>query len=159
DHMNQSDLTRLNAAVSRELRALRMRREQARMVDQFGQSQKMEALGRLAAGVAHDFNNLLTIITGYSDLLLTSRTLDQTQRTGLEEIRRAAERGGALTHQLLGFSRRRPVEVSVIPINQLLLRMERMMRRLIGENINLTTIPAASPDTVACDPGRIEQVI
>jgi len=159
DHLNQTDLKRLNAAVARELRSAAMRRERARLEEQVRQSQKMEAVGRLATGVAHDFNNLLTIVTGYSELLLASRNLDERQRTSLEEIRRAADRGGALTGQLLAFSRRRPLETRRISLNELLLGMERMLRRLIGEDINLVTIPAASPDTVECDPGRLEQVI
>ncbi len=109
DHMTRSNLMRLNAAVEREIRAAKSRRDRIRLEEQFHQAQKMEAVGRLAGGVAHDFNNLLTVITGYSDLLLTSRDLKDNQRTALEEIRRSAERGGALTHQLLAFSRRQPM--------------------------------------------------
>jgi signal transduction histidine kinase len=159
DHLTRRGLLRLNAAVARELHGARMRRERLRLEEQFRQAQKMEAVGRLAAGVAHDFNNLLTIITGYSDLLLSRNVVDQAQRSGLEEIRRAAERGGALTYQLLAFSRRQPLEVRTISLNELLLQMERMVRRLIGEDIDLVTLPAASPDTVLCDPGRLDQVI
>jgi signal transduction histidine kinase len=159
DHMTRGNLMRLNAAVARELRAVRLRRERLRLEEQIAQAQKMEAVGRLAAGVAHDFNNLLTIITGYSDLLLSQPVADDAQRTGLEEIRRAAERGGALTYQLLAFSRRRALEVRTVSLNEKLLQMERMFRRLIGEDINLVTLPAASPDTVECDPGRLDQVI
>jgi signal transduction histidine kinase len=159
DHLTRGNLMRLNAAVARELRAVRLRRERIRLEEQFRQSQKMEAVGRLAAGVAHDFNNLLTIITGYSDLMLSQRVVDEAQRSGLEEIRRAAERGGALTYQLLAFSRRQPLEVRTFSLNELLLQMERMFRRIIGEDIHLVTIPAASPDTVQCDPGRLDQVI
>src|SRR5436305_7664717 len=119
----------------------------------------MEAVGRLAGGVAHDFNNLLTVITGYSDLLLRSRDLKESQRTALEEVRRSAERGGALTHQLLAFSRRQPLEPRMVRLNELILQTEKMLRRLIGEDIDLVTIPAASQDIVEADPGRLEQVI
>jgi two-component system cell cycle sensor histidine kinase/response regulator CckA len=159
DHMTRSNLMRLNAAVERERRAARMRRERNRLEEQFRQSQKMEAVGRLAGGVAHDFNNLLTVITGYSDMLLASRDLKELQRTALEEIRRSAERGGALTHQLLAFSRRQPMETKHLHVNTLVLDIEKMLRRLIGEDIELVTLPVAALDAVTADPGRLEQVI
>ncbi len=159
DHMTRSNLMRLNAAVEREIRAAKSRRDRVRLEEQFHQAQKMEAVGRLAGGVAHDFNNLLTVITGYSDLLLTSRDLKHNQRTALEEIRRSAERGGALTHQLLAFSRRQPMISRAVHVNDLIIQIEKMLRRLIGEDIDLITIPAATQDTVTADPGRLEQVI
>ncbi len=159
DHLTRSNLMRLNAAVEREIRAARLRRERVRLEEQFRQAQKMEAVGRLAGGVAHDFNNLLTVITGYSDLLLAGRDLKDSQRTALEEIRRSAERGGALTHQLLSFSRRQPLEPRTIHVNQLIMQVEKMLRRLIGEDIELVTLPAASQDVVEADAGRLEQVI
>ncbi len=159
DHMTRSNLMRLNAAVEREIRAAKSRRDRVRLEEQFHQAQKMEAVGRLAGGVAHDFNNLLTVITGYSDLLLTSRDLKDNQRTALEEIRRSAERGGALTHQLLAFSRRQPMVSRAVHVNDLIIQIEKMLRRLIGEDIDLVTIPAATQDTVTADPGRLEQVL
>src|SRR5437764_7243997 len=159
DHLTRTNLMRLNAAVERELHAARARRDRVRLEEQFRQAQKMEAVGRLAGGVAHDFNNLLTVITGYSDLLLSTRDLKDSQRSALEEIRRSAERGGALTHQLLAFSRRQPLEARLVPINQLVMQIEKMLRRLIGEDIELVTIVAAAQDLVQADPGRLEQVI
>jgi signal transduction histidine kinase/ActR/RegA family two-component response regulator len=159
DHLNRGNLMRLNAAVERELRTARMRGDRTRLEEQFRQSQKMEAVGRLAGGVAHDFNNLLTVITGYSDLLLAGRDLKESQRSALQEIRRSAERGGALTHQLLAFSRRQPLEARTIHLNDLILQIEKMLHRLIGEDIVLVTIPAAAQDTVEADVGRLEQVI
>jgi signal transduction histidine kinase/ActR/RegA family two-component response regulator len=159
DHITRKNLMRLNAAVEREIRAAGLRRERNRLEEQFRQAQKMEAVGRLAGGVAHDFNNLLTVITGYSDMLLASTDLKPAQRTALEEIRRSAERGGALTHQLLAFSRRQPLEARLVRINDLILQIEKLLRRLIGEDIELVTIPAASQDVVEADPGRLEQVI
>jgi signal transduction histidine kinase len=159
DHLTRRNLMRLNAAVEREIRAAGLRRDRNRLEEQFRQAQKMEAVGRLAGGVAHDFNNLLTVITGYSDMLLASRDLKEAQRTALEEIRRSAERGGALTHQLLAFSRRQPLEPRMVRLNELLLQIEKLLRRLIGEDIELVTIPAAPFDVVEADPGRLEQVI
>jgi len=159
DHLTRHNLMRLNAAVERELRAARQRRERIRLEEQFRQAQKMEAVGRLAGGVAHDFNNLLTVITGYSDLLLSKRQLEDSHRAALEEIRRSAERGGALTNQLLAFSRRQPLQAREIHLNELVLQIEKLLHRLIGEDIELVTIPAAAQDVVAADPGRLEQVI
>src|SRR5215475_10094475 len=152
DHMTRTNLMRLNAAVEREIRSVKMRRDRIRLEEQFRQAQKMEAVGRLAGGVAHDFNNLLTVITGYRDL-------KESQRTALEQIRRSAERGGGLTHQLLAFSRRQPLEARSLHVNDLVLQIEKMLKRLIGEDVELITIAAASSDTVVADPGRLEQVI
>jgi two-component system, cell cycle sensor histidine kinase and response regulator CckA len=159
DHLTCRNLMRLNAAVERELRGVRMRRERVRLEEQFRQSQKMEAVGRLAGGVAHDFNNLLTVITGYSDMLLARGDLKEAQRTALEEIRRSAERGGALTHQLLAFSRRQPLEAHTVHVNELVMQLQKLLRRLIGEDIELVTIPLAAEDAVEADAGRLEQVI
>ena len=159
DHLTRGNLMRINAAVEREIRGAKMRRERGRLEEQFRQSQKMEAVGRLAGGVAHDFNNLLTVITGYSDLLLASGDLKEAHRTALQEIRRSAERGGQLTHQLLAFSRRQPLEPRTIHANELIIQMEKMLRRLIGEDVELVTIPAASLDTVEVDASRLEQVV
>jgi len=159
DHLTRRNLMRLNAAVEREIRAAKARRDRVRLEEQFRQAQKMEAVGRLAGGVAHDFNNLLTVITGYSDLLLARSDLRDNQRTALEEIRRSAERGGALTAQLLAFSRRQPMQPRIVQINGLVIQIEKMLRRLIGEDIELVTLPAASQDLVEADPGRLEQVI
>jgi two-component system cell cycle sensor histidine kinase/response regulator CckA len=159
DHIARKDLKRLSAAVGRERRAERSRRDRQRLEEQFRQAQKMEAVGRLAGGVAHDFNNLLTIITGYSDLLLSGLDLTEHQRSALQEIRRSAERGGALTHQLLAFSRRQPLSVRAVYINQLIQGLDKMLRRLIGEDIELITLLEASQDSVTADPGRLEQVI
>lgn len=160
DHLTRGNLMRLNTAVEREVRAARLRRERNRLEEQFRHAQKMEAVGRLAGGVAHDFNNLLTVITGYSDLLLSKRDLlQETQRTALEEIRRSAERGGALTNQLLTFSRRQPLENRAVHLNELVLQIQKMLRRLLGEDIEMVTIPAASQDLVQADPARLEQVL
>jgi two-component system, cell cycle sensor histidine kinase and response regulator CckA len=159
DYLTRSNLRRLNAAVERELHSVRIRRDRTRLEEQFRQAQKMDAVGRLAGGVAHDFNNLLTVITGYSDLLLAGADLNPKHRVALEQIRRSAERGGALTNQLLTFSRPQALEARTVRINELVMQMEKMLRRLIGEDIELVVIPAASEDAVEADPGRLEQVI
>jgi two-component system, cell cycle sensor histidine kinase and response regulator CckA len=158
-YVTRDHLSWLGATVARELSQAEGRRERARLEQQFRHAQKMEAVGRLAGGVAHDFNNLLTVITGYADLLLGGGHLQHSQRTALEEIRKAAERGGTLTHQLLAFSRRQPISPKVIQLNTLLLNMEKMLSRLIGEDIELITVPAADPAGVRTDPGQLEQVI
>ncbi len=157
--ITRDHLSWLGATVAREMSQAEGRRERGRLEQQFRQAQKMEAVGRLAGGVAHDFNNLLTVITGYADLLLGGGNLQPAQRTALEEIRRASERGGALTHQLLAFSRRQPFTPKVIPLNALILNMEKMLSRLIGEDIDLITVPAAEPSSARTDPGQLEQVI
>ena len=159
DVVSRRDLRRLSIAIGRELRVAEARRERRSLEEQLRHAQKMEAVGRLAGGVAHDFNNLLTIISGYSELLLAGENLDEQQRAALDEIRRAAQRGGGLTHQLLAFSRRQPLAARVVHLNELIVNMEKMLRRLIGEDIELVTLPAAGVDTVKTDPGQLEQVI
>ncbi len=159
DLVGPRDLSRLGAAVERELRAAASRRERARLEDRFRHSQKMEALGRLAGGVAHDFNNLLTIITGYGDLLATDGGLTPDQSDALGQMRQAAARAAELTRRLLAFGRREPAQPRVFHTNELLLGLEGMLRRLIGEDVELTVSAAASSDAVEADPGGLEQVI
>lgn len=133
--------------------ALRITLEQER------QSQKMEAVGRLAGGVAHDFNNLLTVINGYSDVLL--RRLGETDpaRREVGEIHKAGERAAALTRQLLAFSRKQMMESKPIRLNEIVSGMVAMLRRLIGENVALATSLAPEPWIVVADPGQVEQVV
>ena len=130
-----------------------------RMEEQLRQSQKMEAVGRLAGGVAHDFNNLLTAISGYSDLLLHRLPEYSTLRRDVEEIRKAGDRAAALTHQLLAFSRRQVLQPKVLDLNAVVTNMGQMLRRLVGENIELSTDLSPSLSRVKADPGQIEQVI
>jgi signal transduction histidine kinase len=159
DYITRNHLSRLGVTVSREMSQAEGRRERSRLEQQFRQAQKMDAVGRLAGGVAHDFNNLLTVITGYAELLLASGRPEPHQRTALEEIQRAAERGGALTHQLLAFSRGQPFTACIVQLNSLIVRMEKMLSRLIGEDIELITVAAAEPATIRTDPGQLEQVV
>jgi PAS domain S-box-containing protein len=123
------------------------------------QSQKMEAVGRLAGGVAHDFNNLLTVIGGYSDLLLQELRDNPRLRQNVEEVKGAAERAGALTRQLLAFSRKQVLQPRVLDLNDVLGRMDKMLRRLIGEDIELRTLCDSLLGQVKADPGQLEQVI
>jgi PAS domain S-box-containing protein len=135
------------------------RTERKRLEEQFLQSQKMDALGRLAGGVAHDFNNLLTIISGYGEILLTNPALDDESRTQLREIVASSQRASSLTRQLLAFSRKQVVQVEPLDLNDVMARMENMLRRIIGENIRLVPSPAKDLGRVLGDPGQIEQVI
>ncbi|MDQ2948682.1 MAG: response regulator, partial [Acidobacteriota bacterium] len=126
---------------------------------QLRQAQKMEAFGQLAGGVAHDFNNLLTVILGYSDLILDSLPPDDLSRGSIQEIHDAGERAALLTRQLLAFSRKQVVEPQILDLNSVVAGTERMLGRLIGEDITLTTVLAAGLDQVKADPGQIEQAI
>ena len=130
-----------------------------RMEERLRQSQKMEAVGRLAGGVAHDFNNLLTAISGYSDLLLHRLPDYSTLRRDVEEIRKAGDRAAALTRQLLAFSRRQVLQPKVLDLNAVVTKMGQMLRRRIGEDIALSTALSPSLSRVKADPEQIEQVI
>jgi PAS domain S-box-containing protein len=127
--------------------------------DQLRHSQKMEALGLLAGGVAHDFNNLLTAIQGYSELSLAKLPREHFLRGNLEEIVRAGDRATALTRQLLAFGRKQVRRPKVIDLSSTVDAMQRMLRRLIGENIKLLTAVAPKLGTVLADPSQIELVI
>ncbi len=122
------------------------------------QSQKMEAVGRLAGGIAHDFNNLLTAIIGYCELLATARNSGRPSDEYVSEIRKAADRAGALTSQLLAFSRKQILDPKVLDLSQVVLRIKTMLDRVIGEHISLTAGTSAEC-WVKVDPGQMEQVI
>jgi PAS domain S-box-containing protein len=126
---------------------------------QLRQAQKMEAIGQLAGGVAHDFNNLLGVIIGYADLLLKDLGLQHPAAPRLEQIRKATERAAALTRQLLAFSRKQILQPRVLDLNTVITDVENMLARLIGEDIQILTVPAAGLGHVKADPGQLEQVI
>jgi PAS domain S-box-containing protein len=123
------------------------------------QAQKIDAVGRLAGGVAHDFNNLLTAILGYGELLLRHQQHDSAARRHTEEIRKAAERGAALTQQLLAFSRKQTLRPRVLDLNAVVADMDKLLRRLISENIKIITVPCSNLGCVRADPSQLEQVI
>src|SRR2546421_933254 len=123
------------------------------------QAQKMEAVGRLAGGVAHDFNNLLTVITSYSDLLLEDLGPDDPKRDDVGQIRQAAEGAAALTRQLLAFSRQQVLEPKVLDLKATVAATEKLLKRLIGEDVQLTTSLAPDLGAVKADPGQLEQII
>ena len=133
--------------------------ERKRLEEQLHHSQRLEAMGRLAGGVAHDFNNLLMIISGYSQMLLDSMHAGDPARPDLEQVVKASERATDLTRQLLAFGRRQVVRLSMLNLNTLVQDMDRMLRRVMGEDIELVTQLAPDLHAVRADPGQIEQVI
>jgi two-component system, cell cycle sensor histidine kinase and response regulator CckA len=133
--------------------------ERKRLEEQLHHSQRLEAVGRLAGGVAHDFNNLLMIITGYSHMLLHSMHPSDPARQDLEQVVKASDRAADLTRQLLAFSRRQGIRSSLVNLNALVAEMDRMLRRVLGEDIELVTKLAPELKTVRADPGQIEQVV
>jgi two-component system, cell cycle sensor histidine kinase and response regulator CckA len=133
--------------------------ESKQMEEMFRQAQKMEAVGRLAGGVAHDFNNLLSVIIGYSEMLLERTDTDGRERQQCEEIKRAGDRAASLTRQLLAFSRQQVLEPRVLNLNTSVVEIEKMLRRLIGEDIELRTSLDPTLGSMKADPGQIEQVI
>jgi two-component system, cell cycle sensor histidine kinase and response regulator CckA len=133
--------------------------ERVTLEERLRQSQKMEAIGRLAGGVAHDFNNMLTIIMGYSQILAeqlppTGRLADATA-----QIRTTADRAAGITRQLLAFSRKQVLSPRLIDLNIIMMNLDTMLRRLIGEDIEVLAMPGRDLGTVKADPGQIEQVI
>jgi PAS domain S-box-containing protein len=133
--------------------------EQRRLETQLIQAQKMEAVGRLAGGVAHDFNNLLTVILSYCDLLLEELPADDPDREDLEQIRKAAVGASSLTRQLLAFSRQQVLEPRVLDVNAVVASTEKLLTRLLGEDISLASTLAVGLGSVKVDPGQLEQII
>ena len=133
--------------------------ERKQLEDQFRQAQKMEAVGRLAGGVAHDFNNMLTAIIGYSQLIKAQLGNSSELRHDIEEIEKAGQRAAGLTAQLLAFSRKQVLQPKVLDLNDVISDVDNMLRRLIGEDIELITIPTPRLGHVRADPGQVEQIL
>jgi nitrogen-specific signal transduction histidine kinase len=142
--------------ITKEKRA---EEELAQSLEQLRQSQKIEAVGRLAGGIAHDFNNLLTVITGYCELIAIKVGEQSPLWEDVQEIHNSADRAASLTRQLLAFSRRQILMPKVLEIDAVVPEMDKMLRRLIGEDIDLVTILGAVSGKVKVDPSQIEQVI
>ena len=151
----------VKARAAAERAAADLRRaatHQRRLEEQLVQSQKMEGIGRLAGGVAHDFNNLLTAILGYAELM-EPQLEDEGLRSELREIRLAGERAAALTRQLLAFSRRQVMQPRTLDLNTVVSDVEKMLARLIGEDVTLVTRLDPALGSVEADPGQLEQVL
>ncbi|HEX7615913.1 MAG TPA: response regulator [Thermoanaerobaculia bacterium] len=166
----RSDGTKITGEISTALFTNRHGQQRASMVihdvterrlleAQLQQAQKMEAVGRLAGGVAHDFNNLLTVIQGYGELLAASLEGDPEKRESVVEIVKAADRAAALTRQLLAFSRRQVLETRVLDVGAVVADTEKMLKRLIGEDVEVVVVKPAALGRVKADPGQIEQVV
>ncbi len=133
--------------------------ERRLLEDQLRQSQKMEAIGRLAGGIAHDLNNALTAIAGYAELALGEVASDHAARADVEEIRRAAERAGSVTRQLLAFSRKQLLEPRVFDLNETIAAISRLLSRLLGADVEVQTRLAGTALPVLGDPGQVEQAV
>ncbi|MCS6289877.1 MAG: response regulator [Nitrospira sp.] len=166
DYISKQRLGRLVPSIKRTLRELDERLERRRAEDalrvsekQFRQAQKMEAVGRLAGGLAHDFNNLLTVIMGHSQVLLGELPSSNPIRAKIEEMQKAGDRAASLIRQLMAFSRKQPLEPKILPLNSVVGNVESMLRRLIGEDIQLVIRPDPYNGHVRADPGQLEQVL
>jgi nitrogen-specific signal transduction histidine kinase len=133
--------------------------ERVHLEEQLRNARQLEAIGRLAGGIAHDFNNILSVIMGHGELLLAESGDDERARVGLEQIRRAADRAASLTQQLLAFSRKQVLQPKVLDLNAVVAEMQKMLARVIGEDIELIASLHPSLFPVKADPGQVEQVV
>ena len=166
DYILKQRLGRLVPSVQRTLRELHNRAERKRAEEalrqsekQLRQAQKMEAVGRLAGGLAHDFNNLLTVIMGHSQVLLNDMGPGHPLRSKIEEMQKAGDRAAALIRQLLTFSRKQPFDPKVLSLNPVITNVETMLRRLIGEDIELVLRVSPENLRVKADPAQLEQIV
>lgn len=158
----QADLETLQALAdycSGALQRTMAETERHELQSQLLQSQKMEAVGRLAGGVAHDFNNMLAVINGYAELLLMRWSPGSPDRGPVEEILKAGQRAAALTRQLLAFSRKQMTAPQVLDLAEAVMQTQKMLRRLIGEDVELVTLPEPNAGRVLADPSQIDQIL
>ena len=159
DYLLKDRITRLGPSVRRALQEVEEHSERKRLEAQFIEAQKMEVVGQLAGGVAHDFNNVLGVIMGYSDLVLEDLGPDHPLHKHMEEIRHAAERAAGLTRQLLVFSRKQTVQAVELDPNEVVAGMEKMLHRLIDENVEMTVTYGSDIGTIKADSGYVWQVL
>jgi signal transduction histidine kinase len=159
DYVLKGRLNRLAPAVRRAMKEVETRTDRERLERQVIESQKMEVIGQLAAGVAHDFNNILAVIMGYSNLIMADLEPDDPTRKYAEEIRHASERSVGLTRQLLVFSRKQIVKLVVLDLNDVIQDLATMLRRLVGEHIQMTIVPGKEIGRIKADVGYIGQVL
>ena len=159
DYVLKGHLSRLVPAVHRAMHEVEERAERGRLEAQFIEAQKMEVIGQLAGGVAHDFNNILAVIMCYSDLMIEGFGADDPLRKHAEEIRHASERAAGLTRQLLVFSRKETVQPVVLDLNDVVNDLDKILRRLIDENIEMTIAPGKQTGRVKADAGYVGQVL
>src|SRR5262249_35044398 len=133
--------------------------ERKHLEEQLRRVQKMEAVGNLAGGVAHDFNNLLTGILGFTDIVLEQLGKTDPVRDDVNEIQKAAQRAASLTRQLLAFSRQQVLAPQLLDLNSAVFEVEKMLRRLIGEHINLVIVREPALGRIKADPGQVQQVL
>jgi len=159
DYVLKERLARLAPAVRRAMREVEERAERRRLEAQFIEAQKMEVIGQLAGGVAHDFNNILAVIMGCSELIASRLGADSPLQKYTEEIRHASESAAGLTRQLLIFSRKQTVQPVVLDLNEVVAGMDKMLRRLIDEKIEMTIVPGKQIGRVKADTGYVGQVL
>lgn len=159
DYLLKDRIARLGPAVRRALQEVEERQERRRLQAQFLEAQKMEVVGHLAAGVAHDFNNVLAVIIGYSDLIMQDLDTKHPLQKYAEEIRHAANRAVGLTQQLLIFSRKETIQPKALDLNEVVSGMEKMLRRLVDENIEMSIQPGQDLGPIRADSGYAWQVL
>ena len=159
DFITKGRLARLGPAIERSLRESGERKARHTAEERLRQAQKMEAIGQLAGGVAHDFNNLLGVIQGYGELLLNDSPGEDVRRERVEQILQAAQRGAALTRQLLAFSRQQPVEARPMDVNAVVTGLQPMLTRLIGEDVEVATLLSDGLHLIKADAAQVAQVL